>query len=186
MDFAKIFGRMLRAVQLEVGLYNEVEKDENATTEALIVVVLTAICTAIGSALSGDGRLLSGVLWGIVSTLLGWVVSSATIYVVGVYVFGGTATVGELLRTLGYASSPGVLRILSFVPFLGGIIDFLVSIWTLVTNVVAAREALDVDTTKAILTCVIAFVAWAVVLALIAGVFGIAFAGLGILSGAFG
>ena len=100
------------------------------------------------------------------------------------YLFGGTATIGELLRTLGYATSPGILRILSFIPVLGPVLGFVVSIWTLVTNVVAAREALDVDTTKAIIISIIAFVIWMVVLAVIGGVFGIGLAGLGVLSGA--
>jgi len=31
--FEQIIARMLRAAQLDVDLYNEVEKDENATTE---------------------------------------------------------------------------------------------------------------------------------------------------------
>ena len=183
--FEQIIARMLRAAQLDVELYNEVEKDENATTEALIVVALTAVCAAIGTALSGGANLFSGIIGGIIVSLVGWIVSSATIYGVGVYLFGGTATIGELLRTLGYASSPGILRILSFIPVLGPILGFAVSIWTLVTNVVATREALDVDTTKAIIISIIAFVIWMVVLAVIGGIFGIGLAGLGVLSGAF-
>jgi len=185
--FEQIIARMLRAAQLDVDLYNEVEKDENATTEALIVVALTALCAAIGTTLSGGGNLFSGIIWGIIGSLIGWIVSSATIYGVGVYLFGGTATIGELLRTLGYATSPGILRILSFITILrlGPILGFVVSIWTLVTNVVATREALDVDTTKAIIISIIAFVIWMVVLTLLGGIFGIGFLGLGVLSGAF-
>jgi len=184
--FEQIWTRMLRAVQLDVALYNEVEADDNATTEALIVVVLTAICAAIGTAISGEGNLFSGVLGSISSVVVGWIISSATIYLVGVYLFGGTATFGELLRTLGYASSPGVLRILTFIPWLGGLIGFLVAIWTLATNVVAAREALDVDTTKAVLTCIIAFVVWMVALFALGIIFGGAVLGLGALAGLFG
>ena len=182
--FEKIVARMLRAAQLDVDLYNEVEADESATTEALIVVAITALCTAIGTALSGGGNLVSGIIGSIVGSLVGWLVSSATIYGVGVYLFGGTATIGELLRTLGYATSPGILRILSFIPVLGPILGFVVSIWTLVTNVIATREALDVDTTKAIIISIIAFVIWMVVLVLVGGIFGIGLAGLGVVSGA--
>jgi len=183
--FEQIIARMLRAVQLDVDLYNEVEKDENATTEALIVVALTALCAAIGTALSGEGNLFSGIIWGVIGSLIGWLVSSATIYGAGVYLFGGTATIEELLRTLGYATSPGILRILTFIPVIGPLLGFVVSIWTLVTNVVATREALDVDTTKAIIISIVAFVIWMVVLTLLGGIFGIGLAGLGVLSGAF-
>ena len=183
--FERIWARMLRAAQLDASLYNEVEADENATTEALIVVVLTAICAAIGSAFSGEGRLFSGVLGSISSVVVGWVVMSATIYLVGVNLFGGKATFGELLRTLGYASAPGVLRILTFVPWLGGLIGFVVAIWTLATNVVAIREALDVETTQAILTGVIGLAAWIIVLIVFGLLFGGTMLGIGVLASLF-
>ena len=183
--FEAIWGRMLRAAQLDVSLYNEVEADENATTEALIVVVLTAICAAIGSAFSGEGNLFSGVLGSISSVVVGWIIASATIYFVGVYLFGGKATLGELLRTLGYAHSPGVLRILTFIPWFGGLIGFVVVIWTLATNVIATREALDVETSQAVLTCIIGLAAWIIVLVVLGLLFGGTMLGIGLLASLF-
>jgi len=61
----------------------------------------------------------------------------------------------EVLRTIGFAHSPGVLNILGFIPILGGLIGLVVGIWTLVATIVAMRQALDFDTTKAVLTAII-------------------------------
>ena len=67
-------------------------------------------------------------------------------------VLGGTATWGELLRTIGFAQTPGVLQVLGIIPVLGGLIRFAVAIWVLIAGIIAIRQALDVGTGKAILT----------------------------------
>jgi hypothetical protein len=134
---SSITGRMIRAAKLEVPLYEEVEADISATNQALMVVVLVAVASgigqALGAAIAGNsaaivGRLIGGVLNG----LIGWAVWSYVVYFVGTRFFGGKATYGELLRTLGFAESPSVLMIFSFVPVLGGILALAVGIWTLV------------------------------------------------------
>jgi hypothetical protein len=54
---------------------------------------------------------------------------------------------GELLRTMGFAQSPGLLRVFSGIPFLGWLLDFVVLIWLLVAMVVAVRQSLDYTST---------------------------------------
>ena len=97
------------------------------------------------------------------ASLIGWVVWSFVSYFIGTKVFGGVATYGELLRTIGFAQSAGVLRIFAFVPFVGWLLSFAVGIWTFVATIVAMRQALDVDTTKAVLTALIGFLAYMVI-----------------------
>ena len=84
-------------------------------------------------------------------------------YIIGDKILGGTATWGELLRTLGFAQSPGVLMILGIVPILGGLARLIVAIWLLVAGIIAIRQALDFSTGKAILTGVLG---WCVLMAL--------------------
>jgi len=90
-----------------------------------------------------------------------------------VNLFHGTADYGELLRTIGYAYSPNVLGFFSFIPILGWLIALVGSIWALVAGVIAVRQALDFDTTKAVLTVVIGWVVMMIVAAIIAGIFGL-------------
>jgi len=164
--------RMLRASRLDVALYNEVEADLNANTQALTVVVITAVASGIGAAISlglagRPGPAICALVGGVVAQLVGWAVWSYVMYFVGTRMFHGTATYGELLRTLGFAYSPGVLLVLRFIPFLGGIIVFIVGIWRIVASFIAIREALDLDTGNTIATVIVGFVGYLIVAAIV-------------------
>jgi hypothetical protein len=182
--------RMLRAARLDVALYNEVEADLTATSQALTVVVLTAVASGLGNALGAafggrPERLVGGMIGGVLIELLGWAVWSFVMYFVGTRFFGGTATYGELLRTLGFAYSPGVLLILRFLPIVGGLIAFVVSIWRIITGFIAVREALDVESGKAVATIVLGFVGYLIVLAIVGTIFAALGFGAGLLTGSF-
>ncbi len=165
--------RMIGAAMLDTSVYEEVEADRGATGQAAAVVAIVAVCAAIGS--SGAGG--KGIIGAIVSAFLGWLIMSALTYFIGTKLFGGTADMGEMLRTLGFAQSPGVIAILGIIPFLGGLVVFAVAIWQLVTAVVAIRQALDFDTGKAIATAVIAWIiVWVTMALMMAFVFGTALA----------
>lgn len=159
--------RMIGAAMLDTSVYEEVEADRGATSQAAIVVAIVAICAAIGS-WGGGGR---GMIAAVIGAFVGWLVLSALTYVIGTQLFKGTADMGEMLRTLGFAQSPGVLAIVGFIPVLGWLVKFVVWIWLLVTAVIAIRQALDFDTGKAVATAVIAWVIMIVVEMLIAAVF---------------
>lgn len=170
--------RMIGAAMLNPAIYEEVEADHTATSQAAIVVAIVAVCQAIGA--SGSGS--RGIIGAIISAFLSWVLWAFLTWLIGTKLFRGTATVSELLRTLGFAMSPGVLYILGIIPFLGGLIGFAVWIWTLVAGVIAIRQALDFDTGKAILTAVIS---WAIVIAVGLVLAGLA-TGAAVLGGALG
>jgi hypothetical protein len=164
--------RMIRAARLETGLYNEVEADTSATTQALTVVVVAAIAGGIGAAIGGalTGRpsgVAGGLIGGVLTELVGWAVWSYVMYFVGTRVFHGTASYGELLRTLGFAYSPGVLLIFRFIPFLGGLIVAAVAIWRIVAGFVAVREALDLDSGNTLATIVVGIIAYIIVFAIV-------------------
>ncbi len=159
---ASIIDRMIRAARLEPQLYEEVEHDQSATSQALLVVVLGAIAAGIG-ALSGG---IGGLIFGVVLALVGWAAYAFVAYWVGTKIFKGPqteATWGQLLRTLGFASSPRVLLVLMIIPVVGLIIGLAVFIWTLVTTVIAIRQALDFDTGRAIATAVVSWLAFLVI-----------------------
>jgi hypothetical protein len=173
--------RMIRAAKLEVPLYEEVEADTRATNQALLVVALVAVASGIGQA--GSGRnVVAQILFGLLTALLGWAVWSYVMYFVGTRFMGGTATYGELLRTLGFAESPGVLFIFGIIPGLGAIISGIAGIWVLVTSFIAIRQALDIDNGKTVITILLGIVALIVVYAIIGIIFALIF-GFGVLVG---
>ena len=156
-----IVDRAIGAAQLDVATYEEVEADRSATGQAAVVVAVTAIASAIGGAGHGTG----GIIVGLVSAFLGWGITAGLAYFVGTRFFGGTADWGELLRTLGFAQAPRVLNVLGIIPFIGPLVMLAVWIWVLVTQVVAIRQALDVDTGKAVATALVSMlIVWAIIL----------------------
>ncbi|UCC81754.1 MAG: YIP1 family protein [Gemmatimonadota bacterium] len=161
--------RMVGAATLNITTYEEVEHDQTATGQAAGVVALVAVASAIGS--YGIGGLY-GSLGQVVSAFIGWVVWSAVTLLIGTKVFGGTADMGEMLRTLGFAQSVGVIKILGIVPLLGWIASLAAGIWMLVCGVVAVRQALDFTTGKAIGTVILGWLAMMALAAVMAGVFG--------------
>ncbi|MCL5958832.1 MAG: YIP1 family protein, partial [Chloroflexi bacterium] len=155
--------RMIRAARLDVDVYEELERDTSATWQALIVVVIVAIASGVGALLAGIVRgvpsiAVSGLIGGIIAAVIGWAIWSLVTYLVGTTLFGGTASYGELLRTIGFAYTPNALQILGFIPLIGALIVILAEIWALVAGVVAVRQALDFSTGKAILTVLIGWV----------------------------
>jgi hypothetical protein len=169
---------MIGAAKLDVPTYEEVEHDENATTQALIVVAVVAIAAGIG-AVRDDG--VGGLIGGIIFAVVGWLVFSGVAYLVGTRLVPGgqtEATFGQLLRTLGFAQTPSILAVFGLIPVLGAIIAFVASIWTIVTQVVAIRQALDISTGRAIAVAVISIIVLFVVAVILVSIgLGIALAG---------
>lgn len=109
---------------LDIATYEEVEHDNDATGQAAVVVIIVAICTALGAIWRGGPSIIAGPI----SAVLGWLLWSAITYVIGGKLLGGTATWGELLRTIGFAQSPGVLMIFGIIPILGGLVRVVVAV----------------------------------------------------------
>jgi hypothetical protein len=147
--------RMIGAALLETRVYEEVEADQWGTGQALGVVLLASAAGGIG--LAGRARDPQAVLVAVVGALVGWMAWAALTYLLGTRVFPESQThadLGELLRTIAFASSPGLLRALGVIPVVGWPIYVGASIWMLVAMVVAIRQALDYSSTgRAIAVC---------------------------------
>lgn len=161
--------RMVRAAQFKEDLYEEVERDVDATGQAATVVAIAALATGIGGLREGG---IVGLLFGIVAAFVGWVLWAAITYFVGKKIFATSNTdvsLGEMLRTLGFAQSPGILNVLGFIPILGGLVSFVVGIWTLILGIIAIRAAMDFGTGRAIATAIVGFIPFIILL----GIFGV-------------
>jgi hypothetical protein len=153
-----IFDRMIRAARLDASLYEEVEADTTATGQAAIVVVASSLAAGLGS-MFGVG--LGGLILATTSALIGWVVWAVLIYVVGVKLLPEPATksdIGEMLRVLGFASAPGIIRALGVIHALSGVTMLIASAWMIAAMVVAVRQALDYSSTgRAVAVCLLGF-----------------------------
>ena len=149
----ELTGRMWRAIKLQSGLYEEVEADKHAMTQAFLAVLIVSVATGLGfglGALLSEG--LGGAVWGLLvgagSAVVGWLLWALFVYVIGASILKGKETQsswGEVLRTMGFANSPGVFRIFAFVPVVGGLIAFVASIWALIAAIVPATRPVSVS-----------------------------------------
>ena len=170
---ASLRDRMIRAALLDVNLYEEVEADKGAMGQAIAVVVISSVCAGIGS-ISKIG--IVWVLAGTIAALIGWFIWAWLTYFIGTKILPEPQTkaeLGELLRTIGFSSSPGIIRILGIVSFLRDLAFLVAAIWMLIAMVIAVRQALDYERTpRAVGVCLIGWIIQAVL-------FGVLFAMLG-------
>ena len=165
--------RIIRAAKLDVDLYEEVEADKGAMGQAMGVVVLSGVAAGIGSVGTSG---IAGILFGTIAALVGWYIWAYVTYFVGTKFLPEPQTKadhGELLRTIGFSSSPGILRVLGIIPFFYGIIFLITGIWMLVAMIIAVRQALDYRSTlRAVGVCVIGWIIQGIILWLFFSIFG--------------
>jgi len=171
-----LFSRMWRAILLQSRLYEEVEADKSANVQAALVIVIVSIATAIGAGLSSltSGGFLAAV-WSLVLALVGWLVWALIVYIIGAKIMKGKHTQsnwGEVARTIGFANSPGIFRILAFVPLVGWIISIVAWVWILIAGIIGVRAALDFSTGRAIITVVLGWLVY-IALMFVLGMLGI-------------
>jgi hypothetical protein len=150
--------RLIGALALDPAIYEEVEADQRATGQACLVVLMSSVSTGIGAFGWGDASVRRILYMGSLA-LMSWTAWALVTFAIGTKLMPDRQTrsnVGELLRTIGFASAPGILRVFGVVP--GATIPAfaITAIWMLCAMVVAVRQALDyTSTTRAIAVCVI-------------------------------
>ena len=141
-----LIDRMIGAARLQVSTFEDVEADRSATRQAMLVVIVVAIATGIGSL--GGG--VAGLLGGVAFALVGWATWAWLTYLVGTRLLATPQTHadwGQLARALAFAQSPGVFKVLGAIPGIGPLLFFVASLWQLVAMVIAVRQALDYEST---------------------------------------
>ncbi len=164
--------KMVRAAKLDVDLYEEVEADKTATRQAFMVVLISSIASGLGFGLqvllfgsddAGGADVIWALVGGIVSAIVMWLVFAWLTYIIGTKLLAGPETSadwGELLRTLGFSTAPGVLRI---IPYVG----LFALVWMIIAGVIAVRQACDFTTGRAIGTCILAIIPTVIVQSLV-------------------
>jgi hypothetical protein len=166
--------RMIRAAKLDVNLYEEVEADKGAMRQAMGVVALSSVAAGIGSSTTGG---VTGIIVGLIGALAAWFIWAFITYFIGTKLLPEPQTHadhGELLRTIGFSSSPGLLRVLGIIPGFTAIVFSITGIWMLVAMVIAVRQALDYRSTlRAVGVCIIGWIIQAIILGILLALVGV-------------
>ena len=169
--------RMIGAALFNRHTYEEIEADQGALGQAVVVVLLVTLCGIIGGVINGlmSGEAVLGILLGAIGGLVFGIVRWA-LWVTVMYLVGGKmlrashteTSWGELGRVMGFAYTPGVLSILAFIPTIGGLFPFIGFCWTLAAVIVAVRQAMDFESIGraigvVLLSAVIGFIPWVII-----------------------
>ncbi len=174
---ASIVDRMIRAAKLDVSLYEEVENDEGSMSQAMAVVGISSVAAGIGSAgILGPLGFIGGAL----AALVGWFIWSLLSHFIGTTMLAEPATRASLvqvMRVVGFAAAPGVIRVFAFIPILGTLVNMVASLWMLAAFIVAVRQVLNYSSTgRAVAVCILGWLVQVIIFSLFAmiGLGGIA------------
>jgi hypothetical protein len=147
---------------LNVKSYEEVEADRNANLQAILVVIVSSLGAAVGTGTTS----VAGIAGLLFAAILSWLVWVFLTLFIGTAILPGSETrvdFGQVLRTTGFSSAPGVFRALGSVPVIGFYLFSAVTVWMLVTFVLAIRQAMDYTSTgRALAVCLLGWVIHAV------------------------
>ena len=153
--------RLVGAASLDSAIYEEVEADRGATGQALTVIVLSSLAAGVGSRGLGGATAANAAFIGIVA-LMAWGAWALLTLQIGSHILpesGTSVDMGELLRTTGFAATPGILRVFGILPGVTIPVFVITAVWMLAAMVVAIRQALDYRSTgRAIAVCVLGWI----------------------------
>jgi hypothetical protein len=151
--------RALGAALLDHSTYEGIEADRTATRQALAVVLASSLAAGIGAG-GIDGPRWSLILILTLVALATWIAWAVLILEVGGRHLRRPETrvdLGELVRTVGFAASPGMFQVFALIPEASVPVFVGSWIWMWAAMVVAVRHALDLSSYgRAIVVCGVA------------------------------
>jgi hypothetical protein len=158
---ASLGARMTGAMMANTATFEEIEADPSAMGQAVTVILIAAFAALVGNIFRmGIGY---GIMMMIIS-LVGYAVWALVVTLVGTKLMPEPTTkadFAETFRTIAFSASPGVFNVLAIIPFLGPLISFAISIWSLIIMVIAVRSVLDYSNTgRAVIVVLIGFVVY--------------------------
>jgi hypothetical protein len=151
--------RLLGAAMLDAGMYEGIEADSKTTTQALIAVVLASLAAGVGA---GDWLGTRFITLAVVTALavITWSAWAMLVFQIGSRLMPEPETRadwGQLLRTTGFATAPGLLLVFGLIPNGRSVVFVVVGLWMFAAMVVGVKHALDYrDGARAIGVCFVA------------------------------
>ncbi len=135
------FKYCIGAIQLNPQTFSDIASDRGVLKQAIILAILSSITTGIGNASGYPERIPLAAGYAFVA----WLAWVFLIYILGAKLFREADTqtnISTLLCIAGFASMPGLIRILAYLPPFAGIVSAGAMLWMLAMMVVGTKEAL--------------------------------------------
>ena len=191
--------RIMGVITLKAPVYRQIADDQNVTSEAAIIVVITTLISGFFTGLvstnaQGEASVsivgaILGAILGVIFGLIAWVVAAWILQFVA-KMLGGKTDTGEMLRVTGFVQVFGLVSILNILALAGtvlscvtGLIGFVVAILRLIGYVIGVREAAEFSTGNAIITAIIAAIVQFIIVAVGAGIVAAIALAMGLVAG---
>lgn len=134
MSFSNSVKQAIEIVKLNGKVAESVSKDTNALPMGILILIIGSILTVTMVSTTGTFKLSFIILAPVLSVIFFFVGAGITHLLARL--FGGQAKYIEYTRAASHSTILGWSGVLGIIPFLGGFINFLVSIWGIVVSVV--------------------------------------------------
>lgn len=151
MDLPSLDETIRRALTLQEPIYLAVQQSPRGLWVAMIVVGLAGLSQALGQSLVlfinhvRPRRFIFAVVFSAISYMLGYILWTASVWLVGVYAFGQDAPWAAVAAAVGLAYAPQLFAFFELMPFLGAPFGIFLSLWSLLAVLVAVRVGLGLE-----------------------------------------
>lgn len=150
------FDTIQQALGLNPEIFRWVTLASNGLLIALSVVALAGLSEAVAQSLVLFINRVSPQRFGLAlmlstgSHMIGYLFWTATIWLLGVYVFGREVSYEVVSRAVGLAYAPQLLGFFVLTPYLGSLFALVLSVWSLLATVVALQSGLSLTVWQAV------------------------------------
>ena len=150
MTFIDSVKQAIEIVKLNGKAAVNISKDKNATLMGISIIAVGSVLVVLGE----TPIKFTLVILAPIATIIFYFIGVGIMHVLAL-LFGGKAKYMEYFRAESYSSILGWLGILTLIPYLGGIVTFLASIWGIVVSIVILENVHKLSRGKAIIVVLI-------------------------------
>ncbi|MCB0113285.1 MAG: YIP1 family protein [Caldilineaceae bacterium] len=150
------FETVRQALGLDPDVFSQITVASNGLLIALAVVALAGLSEALAQSLVLFINRISPQRFGLAimlstgSHMIGYLFWTATIWLVGFYVFGREVSYEAIGRAVGLAYAPQLLGFFVLTPYLGSLFALVIGVWSLLATVVAVQSGLSLSVWQAV------------------------------------
>jgi hypothetical protein len=156
VELPSFFTILSMAMRLDPAIYALIQVAPGGLAVAVTVVFLAGLSESLGQSVVlfinriRPGRFGLALVIGAISHLIGYLVWTLTIWSSGTLFFGANAAPAAVASAVGLAYAPQVLSFLELAPFIGVLIQVVLSLWSMLAVILAVRVGLGLETWEAV------------------------------------
>jgi len=146
-----------QAMRLDQTIFADIQRIPGGLGIAFVIVSLAGLSEALGQSVIlfinrlPPKRFMLALLITAASHVVGYLLWTVTVWLVGVYVFGQSISLTAIACVVGLAYAPQLLAFFELTPFLGNPFSILLTLWSMVAIVMAVRAGLNLELWQALL-----------------------------------